>query len=61
MQSEGSGIRDQGPGDGETDSSTPLRCAQNDNTGGQRLVARRIGLEHPLTGERIMLVSQIVL
>ena len=45
----------------ETDSSTPLRCAQNDNAGGQRLIARRISLAHPLTGERIMLVSQIAL
>ena len=32
-----------------------------EDAAGQRLVARRIGLEHPLTGERISLVSQIAL
>lgn len=30
---EGSGISDQGSGDGDTDSSTPLRSAQNDSVG----------------------------
>jgi len=53
---------DEASKDGGTGPSAPLRCAQDDAGGsGQQLAARRITLEHPLTGERMCFVSEIAL
>ena len=58
VQSEGSGIKDQGS---EAPVGTSIACPSSPAPTGQQLVARRISLDHPMTGERLTIISKIEL
>ena len=56
-QNEGSGIKDQG----SENVGTSIACPPSPAAMGQQLVAKRISLDHPLTGERLTFVSRLEL